>query len=55
MNCEGPTVVFKTLTPRAPGESGSRVADGDFADFLSGYRRDAVGRDAVIDDGVVAP
>ena len=53
MNGEGPPVVFETLTARALGESRTRVADGHLANFLPGYRRDAIGRDAVIDHRVM--
>ena len=52
MNREGPAVVFETLTAHALGKSRTRVADGHLANFLPGYRRDAIGRDAVIDDSV---
>lgn len=55
MNCKRPPVVFETLTARAPGESRARIADGDLANFLPGYRRDPIRRDAAINDGIAAP
>ena len=53
MNREYPPIVFETLTARALGKSGTGVADGNFANLRLGHRRDAIGRDAVIDDGVM--
>jgi hypothetical protein len=53
MNGESPPVVFETLTPHALGKSWTRVADGHLANLRLGYRSDAVGRDAVVDDGIV--
>ena len=53
MNCEYPTVVFETLTAHAPGKSWTRVADGHLANFCFRYGDDAIGRDAVVDDGIM--
>ena len=53
MNGEGPPVFFEPLMARTLGDYRTGVADGHLADFLLGYRRDAVGRDTLINDLVM--
>jgi len=54
MNRKRPPVAFETLSARASGNGWTGVADGHLANFLPGYRRDAIRCDAVIDDGIAA-
>jgi hypothetical protein len=53
VNGECTPVFFEAFLARTLGESRTRVADGHLANFLLGYRRDAIGRDAVIYHGVM--